>query len=94
MAAFETIFLLNARKTISGIFFTPVMTLLDRTWSEKSNGAAFRAIRHSQRTLGQCENLVAEMCTLQTDKPTEPSCPIGLRLSIKSFDRNKGMEAS
>jgi hypothetical protein len=37
MASFETIFVVCARKTILGIFFTHSMTLLDRTWSEKSN---------------------------------------------------------
>jgi hypothetical protein len=47
MASFETIFLLCARKTMLGIFFTHSMTLLDRTRSEKSNGVGFRAIRHT-----------------------------------------------
>jgi hypothetical protein len=27
-------------------------------------------------------HLVAEMCTLQTDKPTEPSCPIRAFISV------------
>jgi hypothetical protein len=44
MASFENIFLLYDRKTILGIFFTHSMTLLDRTWSEKSNGVGIRAI--------------------------------------------------
>jgi hypothetical protein len=46
MASFETIFLLYDRKTIFGIFFIHSMTLLDRTWSKKSNRVGcFRAIR-------------------------------------------------
>jgi hypothetical protein len=44
---------------ILGLFLTLLMTLLDRTWPEKSNGIGFRAIWHSKFTLGQCEYLIA-----------------------------------
>jgi hypothetical protein len=63
MASFETIFLLYGRKNILGIFFTHSMTLLDRKWSEKSNGVGFRAIRHTQCKLGQYENRSRTSCS-------------------------------
>jgi hypothetical protein len=49
---FETIFLLYARKTILGTFFTYSMTLLYKTWSKKSIGVGFRAIQHTQCSFG------------------------------------------
>jgi hypothetical protein len=63
MALFETIFLVYARKTIWGIFFTYSMTLLNRTWYEKSNGVGFRAIQHTQCARGQCENRLRTFCS-------------------------------
>jgi hypothetical protein len=50
MASFKIIFLLYARKTILGTFFTHSMTFLDRTWSEKSHSMELvseRFDRHS-----------------------------------------------
>jgi hypothetical protein len=61
-ASFETIFLSYAKNPILGIFLTHSMTLLDRTWSEKCNGVCFRAIRHTQCSLGQCENRSRTFC--------------------------------
>jgi hypothetical protein len=39
------------------------MTLLDRTWSEISNGVGLSAIRQAQCTLGQCENRFRTFCS-------------------------------